>query len=247
MKQNKEWINSLAAAAALLVGFASLYRIALTPGTRSVPGVQGLRVQNLGVGTRNDDIISKKTVIEVFSIGLGNGTYLVGEELPAGTYRVSVMRSGWSELCVYRDGDCVDRWENDKPPSETESRYMTWTEGQYLVAKGSGFMCTTIEEIPHEFSDYMGSYDPYECVLSEGRYRVGSELPEGNYTFYHYGDEPVTLESSRSAGEGGVSVTLDQAAVPASVRYQGVRLKRGDILEVIGTGNAQVRAQIWEE
>lgn len=236
MKRKKEWVSLLAAlGAGLFVCGACLHRIAITPGILTIKGVYSLDVKNLGIGTKKDDVMIREMVTDFISQDLYQGNCFVGEDLPAGEYRVNTKTGGRTEIGVYENGELVEVHVLADEEGAPLYEIVTWKEGQVLIVKGDDARAVSENALEYEKVDYWGSYDPYKCYLYAGEYVVGRDIPAGIYDFTEYGDQRTTIESSHPY-DGGISFVFEAWTDDEQERYCGVRLQEGDTLTVDGDG-----------
>ncbi len=232
MKRNKEWITLLMAlGAAIFLCGACLYRIALTPGTSSAEGVEGLKVVNLGLGTKKDTILTRERVSEIVSCGLYQGNCLVGVDIPAGIYRVTTQTGGRTQIAVYENGELQETIHLADEEGTPIYQIVAWNDGQNLIVTGDDAWILSEANVEYEKIEYSGSYRSHGFYLYVGEYIVGRDVPAGNYDFGEWGDERVRIESTHPY-EGGISFAFDGWTENDRDYYQGVRLQEGDVLKV---------------
>lgn len=232
MKKGERSVLLAGICAGLLVCGACLARIAQMPGMAQAAGISGLSAQNLGLGTKKDDVVQRETRTGYYSRVLEQGNHRVGEELPAGSYVISAVQGGCSELTLYEGGERIGTWtlEDDR----TDFREgIVLEEGQMLIVTGDRVTAVTEEPVIWEQVTWGGFYESYEFLVQAGSYTAGRDFPAGFCTISVrglQGGEAAVIESPRPC-DGGISAVL-QAEEGEWIRYRGVELKEGDVLTI---------------
>lgn len=113
------------------------------------------------------------------------GSYRVGEDIPAGEYKITCSGDIAGYYCVYTDTTEEDIVDND---NFTACVYVTLTDGQYIEVKRATF--TAIEDA-----------EATTTLVGNGMYKVGFDLDAGEYL--------ITADS----GERGYYAILDSSDV----------------------------------
>lgn len=107
------------------------------------------------------------------------GTYLIGKDLPAGEYKIK--SEGWTTyrglITVSQNNQVIYQ---EYVPTFT---YITVDKGQKL----------TLERVSALPIDQASPYQLYGDTYSQGRYKVGVDLPAGTYTAYPDDSDNTTV------------------------------------------------------
>lgn len=127
----------------------------------------------------------------------GEGMYKIGTDLPAGEYVLLPASefSAYYEVNSSSSGDLDDIIDNDNFDGR---RYLTVEDGQYLTIQRC--MMVPLDEAP--------AVDISSGVLPEGMYRVGIDIPAGEYKLHNNAeyDGYYEVRSSSLATEGFDSI-----------------------------------------
>lgn len=94
------------------------------------------------------------------------GTYIVGQDLAAGTYYISTDTMCYWELTSDSSGDLESIVANGNITTHT---YVTVSDGQYFKVQGGEFL--PAEDVEHTLQESFG----------DGMYLVGIDIPAGEY------------------------------------------------------------------
>ncbi|WP_249872383.1 hypothetical protein [Oceanobacillus saliphilus] len=121
-----------------------------------------------------------------------SGTYIVGEEIPAGEYLVFSNGMAYIESSSDSTGSLESIIFNDNLMGDAHS-YVTVKDGEYFKLQG-GYMYP-VNEAP--------SVIPEDGVYEDGMYKVGQDIPAGEYK--------VLLNHNAAAGMGYLEVSSDSS------------------------------------
>ena len=125
------------------------------------------------------------------------GTYIAGDDIPAGEYKIFTDSMGYVEVSKDSSGEMDSIITND---NFTTFIYLTIEDGQYLKLQMS-------EAVPVEEAPAYDSDDGYV----EGMYKVGVDIPAGEYNVISDNDDMMAyIEVSKdSTGSMESIVTND--------------------------------------
>lgn len=120
-------------------------------------------------GSTPDETLPEEKPIPEYT----TGKYAVGTDIPSGTYKLiaSSETPGFYKISRSSSDNYLDMSENDVFPTFT---YVFIDEGQFL-------MLVDATAIP---MDQAPPYIPQKGKYLSGKYLVGKDIPEGNYTVY---------------------------------------------------------------
>lgn len=111
----------------------------------------------------NDDEAGDDAVIAA-------GTYKVGEDIPGGEYLVFATGMGYIESASDSTGELDSIIFNDNLMNDAHA-YVTLEEGEYFKLQSAEMY--PVEEAP--------SVEPEDGVYTDGMYKVGEDIPAGEY------------------------------------------------------------------
>ena len=109
----------------------------------------------------------EKEAIEIDGNEIGEGIYRVGKDIPAGDYALTTQTSN-GYYCISSDNLGNDILAND---NFKDNAYITIQDGQFLKLSN----CTMVSEDEKEVAEVNGN------EIGEGIYRVGKDIPAGDY------------------------------------------------------------------
>lgn len=131
---------------------------------------------------------AKKTESVAKEVGIKGGQYKVGIDIPAGEY--VVLGTGYLEISSDSTGSFQSIIENDNYSNRT---IFVVYEGQYVEFDGRAYKW---DEVP--------KLDISSGVLGEGKYKVGTDFPAGEYKIVPSGSGYYGLSSSASEGVSAI-------------------------------------------
>ena len=160
------------------------------------------------------------------------GDYVVGEDLPAGEYKLYAYTSSESEgsIVVFPDSSSTSAADQLIITSFDDCFYITVTDGQYVSVLNA--VIVPVEEA--------GSTALTETV-SEGMYKVGYDIEPGEYRVSFTSDSNVTYSYAISLSSSDVTSNSDGSAWVDDVWYSDtdgedstITVSEGQYLELYG-------------
>lgn len=115
-----------------------------------------------------------------------SGTYKVGTDIPAGEYVIENPSMSYMEVASDSTGDLNSIITNDNFKNRI---YITISDGQYIQFKGKMYAEAD-----------MPAYEPVNGVYPEGMYKVGKDIPAGEYKISPTKDRGYFEVDSNSSG-----------------------------------------------
>ena len=144
----------------------------------------------VGMGTGEDAGVDTEVAEQTDDKGIKAGTYKVGTDILAGEYLIISEDYAYIEVSKDSTGDLESIIFNENLMSASHM-YATIREGEYLKVTGA-----TIYPV-----DSAPSIVPKDGVYRNGQYKVGSDIPAGEYKY--------TLDSSDGFGYIEVNKSSD--------------------------------------
>lgn len=142
------------------------------------------------------------------------GMYKIGSDMPAGEYVLTADSMAYFQVAKDSTGGMDSILSND---NFTNRSIITVTDGQYLTLRG----CTA-----YAFKDAL-KVQPVDGYLSDGMYKVGVDLPAGEYKISATGDMAYNEVSSDS--------THSMNSIVSNDNFQGekyITIKDGQYLKL---------------
>ena len=176
---------------------------------------------------------------------LGQGTYKIGEDIPAGIYVLRYIQNGDSSITrtdyyVYENESMykydVDRlWLGDLPrvqgslKGDGETRISLYS-GEYLVIYYNGAEVARVGNAPDRKDDYVV---PTGTTIPKGEYTIGEEIPAGTYKIMFSGTSTSRVRVFRDAEEAGNMFNKGKEFILDATNPEGtVTLAEGNIFRV---------------
>lgn len=168
------------------------------------------------------DLVAEARVTVHSTASWADGTYLVGTDLPAGTYELSAttVNSGFLGVSTGASGSGTYVAED----VVLHRSIQTVSNGQYLTISGARMV--PLSSAP--------ALDLNGGVLTDGTYLVGTDIPAGRYTIY-----PMAGRTSGFfyilSDTTHTDSSLIESGTTASGDYQPRYLTPGQYLELVGS------------
>lgn len=185
------------------------------------------------------------------TITLGDGTWVVGEDIPAGYYKIKSLSWGTMVMCdvindsleADLDASTIVRW------LDTKKEFLL-KEGLYICVDNGQFTFTPVELTPKQqenktytaltaarqnaaFNNYENK-EYYECSVSAGTYTVGVDIPEGYWCIRYFN----TFTKTITVTQNGVKTRFrifspsNSAYTPDKLTHSFLDLKAGDTITI---------------
>lgn len=185
------------------------------------------------------------------TITLGNGAWLIGEDIPAGHYKITKKQWGTIVMCDVVD----DNWQADLDAStvvrwlDTKSEYVL-KDGLYLCISSGRFSFTPItltyeQEASNTYKKLLNAchnamwnnYEDkelHEQPVPDGTYRVGVDIPSGNWCIRYFDTFSKTVTITQSGIKTRLRIYSPAASVytPDKLTHTFLQLKTGDTITI---------------
>ena len=152
------------------------------------------------------------------------GTYLVGEDVPAGLYYVE-STDYECYMQISEDGEITQDSILTGEFFRTHS-YVEVSDGKFLTVNGGRFI----------LEEYVAPARPIDSILDEGTYYIGKDLPAGEYEIISY-DSLCRYEVSNSAAgllsdivESGNNIQVYESVYVTVAEGQFLKVYGGQII-----------------
>ncbi len=148
----------------------------------------------------------------------GEGQLKVGKDIPAGEY--FVFGNGYIEVAPNSSGNIMEIIMND---NVTTRRYVTVYDGEYVKLKGN-LKLAKVEDT----AEY-AKVDVSKSSVSEGQYKVGKDIPAGEYKVQSLGMGYVEVSTDDRGDMYGI-ITNDNISEGSSIY---ITVNNGEYLRLI--------------
>lgn len=129
------------------------------------------------------DVVASSEVV-----GFSGGQYRVGSDMPAGEY--VIIGTGYLEIASDSSGSFESIVENDNYSNRT---IVSVADGQYIKFSGRAY---SWDEVP--------VFEARDGKVPDGRYKVGVDIPAGEYKIEPRGSGYYEVSSSAGGGFDGI-------------------------------------------